>query len=148
MKKRAVRPKGADNIRPEDILAEHTSEVRSLAESLRKLIRETVPDAIELAYPVWHGIGYRHPESGYFCAIFPQKDSVKLGFEFGVLLPDPDGLLEGTGRQVRYVNIQDSKDIRAGGIRKLLLAAISLPENREVKISLVKASAKPVQGEQ
>ncbi len=144
MKKRSSR-KGADRVIPEDILAAHTIEVRAMAETLRKLVLATVPNAIELAYPVWHGIGYRHPESGYFCGIFPQKDSVKLGFEFGVLLPDPDRLLEGTGRQVRYVNIKDSQDIRLGTVKKLLLAAISLPESREVKMGLVRASAKPVQ---
>jgi hypothetical protein len=145
MKKRTDRRKGSDNIKPEDILAEHTPEVRALAESLRQLIRETVPNAIELAYPVWHGIGYRHAECGYFCGIFPQKRGVKLGFEFGVLLPDPNGLLEGDGKQVKYVNIKISKDIQVGAIKKLLVLAISLPASREVKMDLVRASAKPVQ---
>ncbi len=144
MKKRISSRKSANNVKPEDILAEHTPEVCALAEFLRKLIRETVPDAIESAYPVWHGIGYRHPESGYFCGIFPQKNGVKLGFEFGVLLPDPDGLFEGTGKQVRYVNIKDNKDIRVRAIKKLLLVAITLSESREVKMALVRASAKPV----
>jgi len=137
MKKRLRSRRGTDNIKPEDILAEHTPKVRALAKSLRNLVLKTVPNAIELAYPVWHGIGYRHPESGYFCGVFPQKDSVKLGFEFGVLLPDPNGLLEGAGKQVRYVTIKDNKDIRVGAIKKLLLVAITLPESREVKMGLV-----------
>ncbi|MGD9488157.1 MAG: DUF1801 domain-containing protein [Calditrichaceae bacterium] len=136
---------GKQTIRPEDILAEHSPEVRALAESMRKMIIKIVPSAMEVAYPVWHGIGYRHPESGYFCGIFPRKDRVKLGFEFGALLPDPDSLLEGTGRQVRYVNIKSINDIRHEAIRKLLLAAIRLPASREVKMGLIGASAKPVQ---
>jgi hypothetical protein len=86
-----------NNVKPEAILAEHTPEVRVLAESLRQLVLETVPDAIELAYPVWHGLGYRHPKGGYF-------------------------------------------------VKKLPLAAVSLPESREVKVGLVTASAKPVPG--
>ena len=94
---------------------------------------------IELAYPVWHGIGYHHPESGYFCAIFAKKDRVQLGFEFGVLLPDPDRLLDGSGKQVRYVTTARGKDIRVKAIRTLLRLATSLPDQREAKLWLVKS---------
>ena len=128
---------------PEDILAEHTPEVRALAERLRQLIRETVPEASEAAYPVWHGIGYRHPETGYFCAIFPLEDEVKLGFEFGVLLPDPAGLLQGNGRQVRYVHLRGPKDIRVRPLKALLRAAANLPGDRATKLALIRAGAKP-----
>jgi len=129
---------------PEDILASHNPEVRALAERLRKIIHDTVPAAIEAAYPGWHSIGYHHPDSGYFCGIFPQNDRVKLGFEFGVLLPDPDRLLEGAGTQVRYVNIRDRKDIRVRALKKLLVEAINLPDRRETKLGLIKSSARPV----
>ena len=129
----------------EDILGSHNPEVRALVERLRKIVRETVPEAVEAAYPGWHAIGCRHPESGYFCGIFPQNDIVNLGFEFGTLLPDPDGLLEGAGKQVRYVKIKDRKDIRVRAIKKLLLAAISLPPSREMKLGLVRSGARPVQ---
>jgi hypothetical protein len=27
---------------------------------------------------VWRGIGYRHPDAGYFCGIFPFKTHVGL----------------------------------------------------------------------
>jgi len=128
---------------PEDILAEHTPEVRALAERLRLLIRETIPEASEAAYPVWHGIGYRHPEIGYFCAIFPLEHEVKLGFEFGVLLPDPTGLLQGQGRQVRYVHIVSEKDIRVRPLRALLRAAANLPGDRATKLALIRGGAKP-----
>jgi hypothetical protein len=64
--------------RPEDILADHSPNVRKLAERLRILIRETVPEASEVAYPGWHAIGYRHPRSGYFCGIFPSAARLKL----------------------------------------------------------------------
>jgi hypothetical protein len=136
MKKRVGSRKASNDIKPEDILEGHTLKVRAIAKSLRELIKKTVPAAIEAAYPTWHGIGYRHPESGYFCGIFPQEDSVKLGFEFGALLPDPHGLLEGAGKQVRYVIIKDKKDIRVGPIKKLLLAAVRLKDKKQLRIEL------------
>ena len=61
----------------DDILESHNPDVRALVERLRKIILDTVPDAMESAHPVWHSIGYRHPESGYFCGIFPTTTSPK-----------------------------------------------------------------------
>lgn len=45
-------------VKPEQILEGHTPQIRALAERLRRIILETVPDAVEAAYPVWRGIGY------------------------------------------------------------------------------------------
>jgi hypothetical protein len=112
---------------PEDILAEHTPQVRDVAERLRALIRMTVPEAMEVAYPGWHGIGYHHPETGYVFAIFPEADRVRLGFEHGVDLPDPQGLLTGSGKRVRYVEIPAGKRPTVRAIRQLLLAAVHRP---------------------
>jgi len=114
------------SVTPEDILARHTPAVRKLSERLRRLVIKTIPDADEVAYPVWHGIGYRHPEVGYFCGIFPYEDHVKLYFEFGVMFDDPDGLLEGEGKQTRYVYVKSPKDIRVGSLEQLLQQATSL----------------------
>lgn len=99
--------------------------MQALAARLRDLVRATVPDAREKVYPVWHGIGYRHPECGYFCGIFPQENSMRLLFERGALLPDPDGLLEGTGKQTRYVDIRRQQDVRVRPIKRLIRAALA-----------------------
>ena len=56
---------------PNDILARHTPQVRELVQRLRELVLATVPNAEEIAYPVWKGLGYHHPEGGYFCGVFP-----------------------------------------------------------------------------
>jgi hypothetical protein len=126
-----------ESLTPEHILTGHTPEVREICERLRSLVRNAVPEASEAAYPTWHGIGYRHPQSGYFCAIFPHHNQVKLGFEYGILLPDPEGLLSGKGKQVRYVLISQLADIRPEAINDLIHAAISLPAEREAKLWLI-----------
>lgn len=119
-------PEGA-GVTTEDILAEHTPQVRDLAERLRALILMTVPEAREVPYPGWHGIGYHHPEAGYFCAIFPEAGRVRLGFEHGVDLPDAQKLLQGTGKRVRYVDVPLGRRPRVRAIRQLVLAAIHRP---------------------
>ncbi|MCY3800041.1 MAG: DUF1801 domain-containing protein [Chloroflexi bacterium] len=86
-----------------DILSPHTHQIRDLTQRLRKLVKQAVPRATDKVSPGWHGFGFHDPKAGYFCGVFPQMDSVKLGIEFGRLLPDPQGLLHGDGKQVRYV---------------------------------------------
>jgi hypothetical protein len=118
----------------EEILAAHTPDVVALVERLRHLTRATVPEAVEKAYPHWHGIGYTHPQVGYFCAIFPEQNQVKLGFEFGVLLPDPAGLLTGSGKQVRYVLFRQPDEMQEAAIEALLRAACALPPSRQARM--------------
>jgi hypothetical protein len=122
------------SILPEDIWL-GTSSSQETSWELR--VDRRVPEAAEKAYPHWHGIGYSHPAVGYFCAIFPHDEFVKLGFEFGVLLADPRGLLEGEGKQVRYVTIHNRRQIHSRALKNLLLAAVSLPEKREVRLSMI-----------
>jgi molybdopterin-guanine dinucleotide biosynthesis protein A len=101
--------------RPEDLeaaelLIDHDDHVVATAQWLRDLVTATVPDAVESVYRGWHGFGYRHPVAGYFCAVFPRAGTVQLSFEHGTLLPDPHGLLTGTGRQVRVVDVRGPGD--------------------------------------
>ena len=116
----------ARNSTPEQILRDHSPDVREIAQCLRTLIGATLPEAMERAYPGWHGIGYRHPSAGYIGAIFPLQDRVKLGFEHGARLPDPAGILTGDGKQLRYVELLPGADINEQAIRALLLDAVAL----------------------
>jgi hypothetical protein len=86
-------------------------------------LRESFPDAAELAlwtrdavlaadadlservYRGWRGVGFRHPEAGYVCGIFPKEGQVELLFEQGAGLTDPEGVLEGAGSQTRVIRI-------------------------------------------
>jgi len=126
----------------ESILARHSPEIRDLVERLRAIVRESVPEASETANPGWHSISYRHPQSGYFCGIFPQDGDVLLAFEFGILLSDPDGVLEGKGTQVRFARIKRKRDIRVRAFKKLIKAALDLPASRSIKLEMMRTSSK------
>ena len=140
MKTRSV-SKSKKVILPEAILDDHTIEVRAIAEALRKLIRETIPEAIESGHPTWHSIGYRHPKAGYVCGIFPHKDSVDLVFEFGILLSDPHEVLQGEGKQTRYIPITTIDEINVEAIKQLIVEALSLPVSRAVKLDLIRVKS-------
>jgi hypothetical protein len=114
----------SSSLSPEQFLSAYPPEIRRLAERLRTLVGETVPTATEHVYPGWKALGYRDPQSGYFCGIFPQPDHVRLLFEHGAALPDPDRVLTGTTRQVRYLEVRDPDAIPIGPVQRLLRAAL------------------------
>ena len=117
--------------RPEDLaaaelLADHDEAVVVVTQWLRALVRATMPDSVESVYAGWHGFGFRHPQAGYVCAVFPQASEVRLSFEQGVRLPDRRGLLRGSGRQVRYVAVRGVDDPPATHLVELIDAAVEL----------------------
>ncbi len=107
-----------------EILAPFPAEVRDLTERVRTLIKSRHPDFVERAYPGWNGIGYRDPEAGYVCGIFPRQDCVRLLFERGASLSDPDGLLQGDGTQTRFIVLEPGRRIPAAAIGRLLVRAL------------------------
>lgn len=119
------------------LLEQHAPEVQRIAQRLRTLVKDVVPDAEERVYPSWHALGYRHPRARYFCGIFPHRDHVKLGFEWGALLRDEEGLLEpgpSGGTRVRYVTCASLEELPEGPLVALLLEAIDLRSRRRPKM--------------
>jgi hypothetical protein len=53
---------------------------------------------------------------------------VFLGFEYGAFLEDPDGLLEGDGKQVRQVRIERMEDVRQRELVALIKEAARMAE--------------------
>lgn len=92
----------------EELLSVCSPEARLLAEAARKTIVSVVPAASERLRSGWGLIGYNAPS--YFAFIVPEKSRARIGFEWGVMLADPGGLLEGSGSQVRYVTIRTPRD--------------------------------------
>lgn len=109
-----------------EVLAECPDDVCDLTLELREFVRSVVPEARETVR--WEGLFYTRPgEDGFVkadvCRIAPREDGVHLGFVHGALLPDPDGLLKGDRKYMRYVKLHTAGDIRCGPLRKLLRAS-------------------------
>ena len=98
-----------DTIPPEVFLDAYPGPMRAIAERLRSIVHGTVPEAIEAVRPGWRLIGYDVPNgrrTAYFGYIAPEPGHVHLGFEYGVLMDDPDRLLLGHVRQVRWLTFR------------------------------------------
>ncbi len=70
--------------------------------------------------------GHDRTYAGLICAIAPFRAHVNLMFANGARLPDPAGLLEGTGKHARHVKLRTAADVDRPGVRALLEAAIAV----------------------
>ena len=68
-----------------------------------------------------------------FMSIGPQKGYVNLYFMNGIDLPDPDGLLEGTGKNMRHVKIRRPEDLKNRSLHALVRQAARLGGKRRLK---------------
>ena len=110
----------------EDAVAKAGAHARELAYQLRKLVAEVMPNVVEVPWPKMrmasYGVGPKK-KSEHFCYISAQKDDVNLGFYYGAELPDPEALLQGTGKLLRHVKVREPKALRSRALRRLLEVA-------------------------
>ena len=92
----------------DDVVAGHDAPVVEVAELLRQMIVELDPEVTEVPRAgegsVAYGLGEKKMSEAY-CYLMPQKDRVNLGFFHGIDVPDPSGVLEGTGKRLRHVKV-------------------------------------------
>jgi hypothetical protein len=108
-----------------DFLVESHPALADLALWVREVVLTSEPDLIERVYRGWDGIGFRHPDAGYVCAIYPRDQEVRLLFEHGVRLVDEEQLLEGAGRQTRFIRVGARNDGLAAAIGRYVHAAVA-----------------------
>jgi hypothetical protein len=106
-------------------LREHHAPAAELALWTRDAVVRADPDLRERVYPGWQGVGFRHPEAGYVCAIFPRDRAVELLFEHGAAMVDPEGVLEGAGSQTRVIRVEAPSDATAELIFRYVQQAIA-----------------------
>jgi hypothetical protein len=110
------------------LLADYDPAVRKIALKARTLILDVIPDAIEMVDVKAHllAYGYAATYKGLICGLALQKSYVNLMFAKGTQLPDPKGLLEGTGKLARHVKLKTPDDVGKSGVRDLLKAAVEI----------------------
>ena len=118
------------------LLQRHREMVQRLALAARKLILEEAPEASEFVYEVYtiaDHFAFTERPSDAFVFTTTHANWVNLGFNFGSLLPDPNGLLLGDGKLIRHVRMARAADLDGPGVRELVRAAIAQAERPEGK---------------
>ena len=112
----------------DDLLAMTPEALRPVAAALRDAIVRLHPEARETVRlgdrAATYGIGPRKMVEGY-AYIMPHAGWINLGFYQGASLPDPDGLLEGTGAAMRHVKVRSAEEAAREGLSALLAAALA-----------------------
>ena len=110
------------------LLESHSDEVAGVFLALRALVREVMPDAEEaldlpdrvLAFGFGPPGGVRM--RGLAVGLIPHSAHVNVQLADGAELPDPTGIVEGTGKRIRHVKVRDMADVARPALRALIEA--------------------------
>jgi hypothetical protein len=108
-------------------LAKFDPDVARQVRAARAALRRLLPTAIELVYDNYNFfvIGFCTTERASDClvSLATSAKGVALSFYWGATLPDPHGLLLGTGKQNRFVRLDGPATLASAPVRALILAA-------------------------
>jgi hypothetical protein len=112
----------------ETLLADHTTVVAETARALRRELTAAFPDAVE---QVDFGnrllaVGKSMAMRDLAFAIIPHSAHVNLQLADGVDLPDPEGLVEGTGKRIRHVKVRSVEAAESPSLRAIVDAQVAL----------------------
>ena len=110
-------------------IAKFDPAIAKLVRSARTLLRKRYPTAIELVYDNYNAlaIGYSSSErtSDVLFSLAVYARGVNLYFMYGRSLPDPQGLLQGSGSQGAFVRLADLRVFDQPGVKALMRAAVT-----------------------
>ena len=132
-------------------IAKFDPPLAKLIRSTRAALRRRFPTANELVYDNYNFfvIGYSSTERPSDCIVSLAANSkgVGLSFYYGATLPDPHGLLQGSGNQNRFIRLPSAATLAEPKVEALLRAAVAqakspLPKSSPGRTIIRSVSAK------
>lgn len=97
--------------------------LEDVAKAVRALLKKEVKGVEEYVNP-WKIPSF--DSNGPLCCFMVGKEHVTFAFLRGAALPDPEKLLEGTGKGVRHVKLRSVADVKKPAVKKLVVEAAKL----------------------
>jgi hypothetical protein len=124
-----ARPERADASRTvAGFISKFDPAVARVIRSSRAALRKRYPTAIELVYDNYNAlaIGWSGTErtSDAFISLAAYARGVVLYFLYGKSLPDPEGILQGSGNRGRFVRLPSAATLGERAVQALLRAAV------------------------
>jgi hypothetical protein len=110
------------------VLATRSDEVAATLQSACAAVRKAAPDACEhvfATYVIGSVFTFTGKLGGAFCHPVAYENHVNLGFNHGTELNDPEGLLEGSGKLIRHIRIDDARVLQKSGVKDLIAQAVA-----------------------
>jgi hypothetical protein len=99
---------------------------------VRAALRKRFPTAIEMVYDNYNFfvIGYSPTArpTDYIVSLAANAKGVGLSFNHGADLPDPHGILQGSGSQNRFVRLEGAKTLSDPHVAEAIDAAVAIAE--------------------
>src|SRR5215207_5481635 len=103
--------------------------IQKVVHAARTKLRKRMPAAVELVYDNYNALAIAFASSerrgDWIVSLAVYARGVSLYFIYGVALPDPDRLLQGSGNQGRFVRLESASLLDRPEIEALLEAAIA-----------------------
>jgi hypothetical protein len=110
-------------------IAKFDPKVAKLITSLRAAVRKRFPTLIELVYDNYNflvfGFCITDRASDCLVSLAANAHGVTLFFNLGAFLPDPNKILQGSGKQVRYIRLEGPPTLARPEVEALLKAAVA-----------------------
>jgi hypothetical protein len=97
--------------------------LEGVAKAVRVMVKNAVKGVDEYVNP-WKIPSF--DSNGPLCCFMVGKEHVTFAFMRGAALPDPEKLLEGTGKGVRHVKLRSAADVKRPAVKKLIAEAAKL----------------------
>ncbi|HJZ83298.1 MAG TPA: DUF1801 domain-containing protein [Pyrinomonadaceae bacterium] len=108
-------------------LKPYDQEVRELALGLRALVLAEMAPCYENIYDAYSAVAIGYGTSdrlgGGIFHIAVYSKHVNLGFNDGATLEDPQGILQGSGNQIRHISIKTLADLQRPEVRSYIRRA-------------------------
>jgi hypothetical protein len=151
MKPATPRPaKGASPSRQlRAFIAKFDPKQRPLIRSLRAAMRRRLPAAYELVYDNYNffviGYGPTDRPSDAILSITANASGLGLCFIHGARLPDPEHVLQGSGKQTRFVRLASAATLTTPAVAALIDAAVQrgkpMPDGRRGRLIIRSVAA-------
>jgi hypothetical protein len=112
----------------DELLATHTPEVQAAARALEALIREELPGVV-VQFDPGNGLlafGRSMKMRDLLFALIPHAGWVNLQLADGALLPNPDAMIEGTGKRIRHIKVPSPAVAHVTGVRETIRAQVAI----------------------
>ena len=112
----------------DDLMDITVPDMQPIARRLREDVVKIDPQTVEVVRlgdrAATYGVGPKKMSEGY-AYIIPHSKWVNLGFFKGADLPDPAGIMEGTGKKLRHVKVRSVEEAGRHEIRQLIGEALT-----------------------
>jgi hypothetical protein len=109
------------------LLERHTPDVQRAAHAIAGVVMTELPGAVVRFDPgnALLAFGTSGGMRDLVFALIPHARWVNLQLADGAILPDPDGLIEGTGRRIRHVKIHSADEADSDAVREIVRAEVA-----------------------